>query len=276
MSREAEINFVNGRRPKENDDRDWKVSEILNGTHLERLTGTDLDKSLVAVLKSGWTSAALKQWAKEITQAVKDLQKVPTPTPTPTPTPIPTTPIVRWKAPTILDQGQTPHCVGFTGADFIGDEPVLSEVNNALGDALYYECKIIDGEAGQENGSDMRSIGKVLKNRGRIDAYAFAVTVDEIRTWVRTNGPVLMGTNWYNSMFHPDPRGMISIAGSIAGGHAWSIIGHDATPDIAAPWIAQNHWGTNWADKGFFYFDDNTLSRLLSEQGDALVTMELP
>ena len=173
----------------------------------------------------------------------------------------------------ILDQGNTGHCVGFTGADFMGDAPVLNSITNDLGHTLYYECKVFDGEPKQENGSDLRSLGKVLKTRGRITGYAFASNVDEVKSWVRTRGPVMMGTMWYDSMFHPNAAGEVKIAGGQAGGHAWSIVGHDPVRGL---FIAQNHWGTGWADKGYFYLTDATLARLLSEQGDAMVAVELP
>lgn len=278
-------NFIDGRRPREPDDRDWKVSEILSGEHRDRVSGTDLDKALAALIKSGWVSKAEKDWAKLVTAAIKELQPpapapIPDPTPTPTPVPVPVpvptpdpTAAVRWETSQILDQGNTPHCVGFTGADFLGSAPVTQAVTTQLGHDLYYECKVIDGEAGKENGSDMRSIGKVLKNRGRIAGYAFASTVAEVKAWVRTQGTVMLGTNWYDGMFYPDSKGVIKIGGAVVGGHAWSIVGHDGTTGL---YTAMNHWGTGYGDKGFFYFGDDVLARLLSEQGDAIVALELP
>ncbi len=71
---------------------------------------------------------------------------------------------VEWHDPVVLDQGQTPECVGFGGAGFVAtaeaDAPADSTVTNALGHAIYARCKAIDGDT--EEGSNLRSLAKAL------------------------------------------------------------------------------------------------------------------
>lgn len=231
--------FVTGLQPRDPDERDWKVAELINGT----------------------------------VPQVEAIAPVPDLLP-PTPKPIPDADgWVRWRSGKILDQGKHGWCVGFTGADFLNNPPVPdADVTDLTGQEIYYECKIIDGEKGKENGSNLRSLGKALVNRTRINAYAFASTTNEIRDWVLNNGTVMMGTNWYEDMFHPDKTGFIHVSGHDAGGHAWSITGYNVQTGL---FEGQNHWGTAWGIGGYFTLAGSDLQRLLDAQGDAMVAVEL-
>jgi hypothetical protein len=86
---------------------------------------------------------------------------------------------------------------------------------------------------------------------------------------------VIVGTNWYESMFYPAADGQVSITSrsSIAGGHEYLIYGVEKN-GAGYRFLAQNSWGTVWGNSGRFWLSDATLSRLLSEQGD--VTQFVP
>jgi len=109
----------------------------------------------------------------------------------------------------------------------IGVSAILWQDNytNQDGHNFYYKCKIIDGEPNQENGSSVRSIAKVLKSAGRMNAYAFAASVAELKYWLLTQPrpPVIMGTTWTNNMFTPDADNIVHATGDVAGGHAYLI-----------------------------------------------------
>src|SRR5207244_8460727 len=124
------------------------------------------------------------------------------------PPPTPDHQPVSWPDPqTVLNQGQTPHCVGFGWCQWGNTLPVGDQFRNTDGDAVYYECKRIDGEPDAEDGSNVRSGAKAMVGRRRLGAYAFARSTDEITAWVRANGPLVVGTDWHQSMFNPDADG---------------------------------------------------------------------
>jgi papain like protease len=172
-----------------------------------------------------------------------------------------------------LNQEDTGHCVGFSGAQWSNTEPVDGEMRDPDGHALYYECKIVDGDPGAENGSYMRSLGEVLVQRGRADVYAFASTLDEVQEWVRTKGPVLVGTTWHNDMFDPDANGFVSPTGGVAGGHAYVLVGD--LPDEGA-FLFLNSWGSDFADGGYFKIRYEDFRTLMDDYGEIVVAIELP
>ena len=177
-----------------------------------------------------------------------------------------------WKMGHILDQGNTPHCVGFAWAGFGISVPVVDDWDNPMGDKIYYAAKVIDGEPNQEDGSDTRSGVKAFGQFANLGAYAFATSMDDVITWLLVNGPVITGTNWYDNMFYPDSKGLVTISGSIAGGHEWMISGVDTVKKV---FHCTNSWGNSWGVNGQFFVSYADYQRLLNEQGDACTATEL-
>lgn len=171
-----------------------------------------------------------------------------------------------------LDQGETPHCCGFSCASFGVNYPVHTNYTNADGDRFYYVCKEIDGEPKEENGSTIRSVAKALKKEGRINAYAFAATPEEIRWWILYRGPVIVGTEWTYDMFDPDKKHHVVPTGSVAGGHAYLLNGY--TP--SGYFRIQNSWGDTWGLKGRAYIKFEDFSKLFANGGEAMTAVELP
>jgi hypothetical protein len=171
-----------------------------------------------------------------------------------------------------LDQGNTPHCVGFGSADWGINLPVQDSYTNADGDKIYYACKVIDGEPNQEDGSCVRSAAKVLQNMGRLNAYAFAATTKEITYWLQHNGPVLVGTEWTNDMFTPDVNNVIHATGASAGGHCYLLNG---VPDCKH-YHLQNSWSETWGINGGALISIKDFAKLLRSGGEAMAAVELP
>jgi hypothetical protein len=91
-------------------------------------------------------------------------------------------PVKKWHSDTVLNQGLTPHCVGYSWAGWGIADPVEDKWTNCMGDSIYRECKVIDGEPGAQNGSTVRSGAKVMVRRKRVGTYFFAQSVDEALT----------------------------------------------------------------------------------------------
>jgi len=176
-----------------------------------------------------------------------------------------------WSDARVLDQGQTPHCVGFAWAGFGVSVPLPLDWQNDMGDKIYYAAKILDKEPNQEDGSNTRSGVQAFTQFSGLTSYAFASSLDDVVTWLLVNGPVVGGTNWYDSMMSPDTNGLVHIQGNIAGGHEWMLSGVDT---IMKQFKCTNSWGTSWGVKGQFFLTYDDYQRLLNEQGDACTAIK--
>jgi hypothetical protein len=265
-----------GRVPSPPDARDYKLETFLS---------TDpVDAAVAAILADPQPARATKTFAQFCAPYLKAVGGKPVPTP-PTP-PAPAGGIVWANAEPTLDQGSTGHCVGFGSAQWGNTDPVDDHYTNADGDAIYYECKVIDGEPNAEDGSTVRSGVTALKNRGRLAAYAFTSSVETIKKFILANGPIIVGTDWYQSMFTPDANGYVSPSGVVAGGHCYIIDGFlPASPSPQGPngivvkedtFVLRNSWGSSWAIDGQFYMTVADFATLLAGNGEAVAAVELP
>lgn len=177
-----------------------------------------------------------------------------------------------WHSDRVLDQEETPHCVGFSWAGWGIATPVEDPWDDEMGHDIYRACKIADGEPGDENGSTIRSGAKVMKNRGHIGTYFFADSVKEAALYVSKFGPVVLGTDWYGDMNNPSRIcGTIRPRGEIQGGHAYLWIG--VTSSYA---IIRNSWGTGWGKGGDAKIRLKDLQRLFDHFGEACAATEIP
>lgn len=252
-----------GRVPSPVDARDYQLRWFLDAT--------DPLEAALLVLERSHAAKATKLWAAIATKRLPAV--APIPVPAPTPVPVVPSPDVLWPQMVQLDQGDTGHCVGFGWAQYGTSDPVNDLFGDPDGHALYYECKVIDGEAGKENGSNVRSGATAMINRQRIAAYAFAQSTDEITAWLRQHGPLVVGTDWNSDMFDPDPSGRVVIGGSLEGGHCYLLDGVDAAGQV---YSFQNSWGTEWGLHGRFSMSVENFAALLHADGEACAAVELP
>jgi hypothetical protein len=177
-----------------------------------------------------------------------------------------------WRTGPVLNQGETPHCVGFTWAQWEMTSPVRRPAaydGNARGHAIYAACKKLDGSP-KRDGTYVRMGAKVEGAEGRVQRYIWADSLASLKNWVLLNGPVCVGTDWYESMF--DPKGaMLVPAGQKAGGHAWLVTGYNSDRD---EFTMVNSWGKDWADGGRARIASAVLWKLLSEGGEAVAAIE--
>lgn len=188
-----------------------------------------------------------------------------------------------------LDQGGTGTCTGHAAAHFIHASPMRHKGFLNPFD-IYREAVTLDEYSGNDReatlgdselqwGSSGTGVAKALDRRGLLKEYLWAGTMREAIEWVLTRGPVMIGTNWYDSMFNPTAQGFVKItpATSLAGGHEYLLLGANTSKGIAA---FVNSWGARWnhaatlCRDGHFLMDFETLERLFHEDGDAVSALE--
>lgn len=191
----------------------------------------------------------------------------------------------------ILDQLQVGSCTGEAGTYALGtddvDGPGLHAItaedgtvivlNQEYAYRVYHNNTVIDGfpgtweidGSGEDTGSSGLATAQTLRSWKLVTSYRHCRTLDELLAAVM-RGPVLFGSNWYDSMFDPDADGVVSIAArsQIAGGHEYLIVGVDP---VAEEVECINSWGPGWGLAGRFKLSYATLRRLLDEDGDAIV-----
>lgn len=198
----------------------------------------------------------------------------------------------------ILDQGNLGSCTGNAatgalGTDSAGRTATTSVTISAAGAAashglftagvhvldedfavaLYSLASVLDGVSGQypptDTGSTGIGVAKALKALGLASGYTHAFSIDALNSALQT-GPVLIGINWYNSMFDPKGDGQIVVdtTSGLAGGHELELDTYDAsTGEYKVP----NSWDTSWGVDGCGYFTTAALTTLLAQQGDVTV-----
>lgn len=170
-----------------------------------------------------------------------------------------------WRTGPVLDQGPFPHCVGFSWAQFIASAPFMTKLPRySYPSDLYRTAQDMDEwEGNAYDGTSVRGGVKALQSQGRISGYLWSTDVDEIRRYVLSRGPVVMGTDWYSSMFTPESfDGFLVPEGAWAGGHAWLVVGFSATRQA---FRMLNSWGPGWSSGGRAWIRMRHLHQLLSE-----------
>lgn len=177
----------------------------------------------------------------------------------------------------VFNQGSLGACVGFAGAAWLVNSPVRhprQEITNQWGFDLYWACKRIDGIPDTE-GTYSRALMQVLSDQHRIVRYLWAQNPDELKTWVLTKGPVLVGTAWTEAMFDPAPDRhrelYLSPVGSIVGGHEYLIRQYSRPRDA---YKMRNSWGDSWGTFGEAWIKASDLYSLVFDRGGDCVAAE--
>jgi hypothetical protein len=187
----------------------------------------------------------------------------------------------------VLDQGDLGSCTGNAATGWLGTSvgwasiaaltPILSTTDVVQDEKfavqLYSDATKADPYPGdyppEDTGSDGLSVAKVLKARGLISGYTHTFSLDDALSALSTQ-PVIIGINWYESMFDPASNGLVTISprSPVAGGHEVVLDEIDVEQKVVG---STNSWGTGWGVDGRFYMTFDTLGRLLGEDGDCTV-----
>jgi hypothetical protein len=198
----------------------------------------------------------------------------------------------------ILDQGELGSCTGNAGTGALGTDSAgrtatTSVTISAAGAAashglftagahvldevfavgLYSLATILDGVSGQypptDTGSSGVGVAKALQALGLATSYTHAFSISALNSALQT-GPVLIGIDWYQSMFDPKTDGQIVVdtKSGLAGGHELELSRFDGT---TGEYEIDNSWAESWGVNGCGYFTAAALTTLLGQQGDVTV-----
>lgn len=188
-----------------------------------------------------------------------------------------------------LDQGPTGTCVGHACYNFLRSEPIQSAAKSVPSPFAIYRAAvkldiwtdndheatddIPDGDARLEFGTSIRAGMQALMGFERLKSYLWAFALQPALEFVLTQGPVVLGVNWYSTFNSPDDEGIVRITENarLEGGHAVLWRGADTRRGLAR---ISNSWGEDWGRGGDFFLPLRDLERLIHEEGEACTAIE--
>lgn len=211
--------------------------------------------------------------------------------------PVPIQAYKQWNEPPVLDQGSTSQCVVYSGFGYLQAGPVTNPISKLPWsfEQAYKICQQNDEWPGEAyDGTSVRAIFKLFQKEGYVANYVWAPNAVAIQNWLAIKGPVVVGTDWTESMFEtetfdaPGPQGKAEWCrlfperspreNPVVGGHAYLLIGVDTRricPDgsIGAARM-QNSWGKGWGTGGRAYISLRDLDILIRNGGEACTAIE--
>lgn len=185
---------------------------------------------------------------------------------------------------TPLDQGAEGACVGFGWSGELAATPVIYDVDDRFAFNLYRAAQAEDRAMGNNwtDGASVLAGAKACAKAGYVKQYHWAFTTDEVIDALIRKGPLVLGINWYESMYEtqawPGGAHVIDVHGRLAGGHC--ILANGYVPDytgLGEVVVLTNSWGPGWGNTtGSALLRRSDLTRLLNEQGEACVASDVP
>lgn len=181
----------------------------------------------------------------------------------------------------ILDQGTTNSCTGHALAQclnttkFVRSRPQRRYLDHRAALDLYSAATELDEFPGPtypptDDGSSGLGVAKAGVRLGYLSRYEHAFGFDHFAGAIALS-PVIVGTDWYSSMFEPTSSGWVTPSGDMAGGHEYLAVGIHY-PERYVRFI--NSWSDQWGVRGHFRMHFEDFMALLADQGD--VTVPLP
>ncbi len=116
---------------------------------------------------------------------------------------------------------------------------------------------------------------------GYMDEYRWAFGIDDALQTLSHHGPVVVGINWYASMFKPHPSGLLEVVPGGGGGHAILVRGLSLKSRLKGesskrgPVVRlRNSWGKDWGRDGDCFIKVEDFEKLLENKGDCCVPVK--
>lgn len=186
----------------------------------------------------------------------------------------------------VLDQGNTPQCVGYTGEQFLSSAPYMMRKGRRIpsGTSLYHGAQAHDEWPGTNYaGTSGRGLMRYLLLLGEITEYVWAQRIEDVRDFILTRGPVCVGSDWYSGMSsprwvdHPKTGGVrndayVEPTGHYQGGHEYLFIGYSRRRHA---FRLINSWGPYWGENGRAWMAYDVANHLIfAQNGDAVSALE--
>ena len=190
-----------------------------------------------------------------------------------------------WACDLVLDQGQTPHCVGDAFTHELAALPTaIPGLSQRFADALYNRAQQLDEWPGEAyEGTSGLGGAKACCERGYYKEYRWAFGADDALQAISHHGPVVCGLPWLESMFSPRPSGLLEVHGNEAGGHEILARGNLLSARLKGEGSKPLHlvrfrqsWGTSWGVAGDCYMLADDFAALLARGGDSAADVVVP
>lgn len=186
-----------------------------------------------------------------------------------------------WKpGDTILNQGREGQCVVFGWGGELAASPHRYDIDDEWCRRHWPMVVAKDREMGNDfsDGASVLAGAKTMQMLGNVKSYRWGFGLDDVLQTLSRRGPVVLGVNWYDSMYSTDDQGLVTVEGDRVGGHCILASGiwpkHPYFGTDVVEWI--NSWGTTYGIKGRGYIPTKSLGRLLHEDGEAVIPVDRP
>lgn len=190
-----------------------------------------------------------------------------------------------WPTGPVRDQGSNPHCVGYAALHFLESAPIMARRGRVLptGRELYIGAQRLDEWPGENyDGTSGRGVMKFMQGIGLISGYVWAQRIEDVRDFILTRGPVLVGTEWYSRMSEPitvDNKKSsqddlyLEPSGEWEGGHETCWVGFSKKRNA---FRVLNSWGAGWGENGRAWVAYDVANTLIFQMnGDAVSALEV-
>jgi hypothetical protein len=179
----------------------------------------------------------------------------------------------------VLNQKNLGACTGFAGTHCLMTAPFRKRertLYSFFAKNLYSQATELDQWEGtwppDDTGSSGLAVMKAMQARGYIKQYIWGFGIDDLDQGL-ANGPMMVGTDWHESMFDPDQNGLVTVSGSAVGGHEYLCLGRENDY-----YHFLNSWSRYWGvpskaahtSGGSFWMQRGDFARLLENGGDCV------